>query len=45
MKNNGDKDMKIKINNFILLAEISPIIKLSKFAMMNESVNPPPPIY
>ena len=45
MKNNGDKNMQIQVNHFILLAEVGPIMKLSKFAMMNESVTPPPPVY
>ncbi len=45
MKNNGDKDIKIKVSDFMILAETSPLLKLAGFAQMDDTVTPPPPVY
>lgn len=44
-KNETETDMKVKVSDFMVLLEISPLIKLSKFFSLNDSVIPPPPIY
>ena len=44
-KNDTNTDMKVKVSDFMVFLEISPLIKLSKFFSQNESVIPPPPIY
>lgn len=45
MSPNGDKDLKIKIKDFKILAETGPLLKLASFANTDESVQTPPPFY
>jgi hypothetical protein len=42
---NGDKDIQIGINNFTILLEMAPLLKLSWFSTLDSTVNPPSPVY
>lgn len=45
MTTTGDKIMKILIQDFKVMAEAGPLLKLAGFANMDETVNAPPPFY
>jgi len=45
MRISGDKDINIKVSDFTVLAETGSLLKLAGFAVMNETVTPPQPVY
>jgi hypothetical protein len=45
MDTQGNKKMKIKIQDFKVIAETGPLLKLAGFAATDDSVIPPPPFY
>jgi len=45
MKLSGDKEINISVRHFTVLAGTGLLLKLAGFAVMNESVTPPSPIF
>lgn len=43
-QSSGEKTINITVSDFMIMAETSPLMKLAKFADLDKSIEPEPPL-